>query len=70
VGHEARWEYLRVVYERYRKAEGKAKGGLLDEFCLNTGCWASARGRSTGGCRGRRASANGASTGAPSRARC
>jgi hypothetical protein len=37
LGHEARWEYLRVVYERYRKAESKAKGVMLDEFCLNTG---------------------------------
>ena len=35
--HEARWEYLRVIYGRYRKAEGKAKGRMLDEFCLNTG---------------------------------
>jgi hypothetical protein len=26
-----------VIYERYRKAESKAKGGMLDEFCLNTG---------------------------------
>jgi transposase InsO family protein len=37
LGHEARWEYLRVVYERYRKAESKVKGVMLDEFCLNTG---------------------------------
>src|ERR1022692_2870630 len=37
VGQAARWEYLRVIYGRYRKAEGKAKGGMLDEFCLNTG---------------------------------
>ena len=33
----ARWEYLRVIYGRYSKAEGKAKGGMLDEFCLTTG---------------------------------
>jgi len=37
LGHAARWEYFRVVYGRYRKAEGKAKVGMLDEFCLNTG---------------------------------
>jgi len=37
VGQAARWEYLRVIYGRYSKAEGKAKGGMLDEFCLNTG---------------------------------
>jgi hypothetical protein len=37
LGQAARWEYFRVVYERYGEAEGKAKGGILDEFCLNTG---------------------------------
>ena len=37
MGQAARWEYLRVIYGRYSKAEGKAKGGMLDEFCLNTG---------------------------------
>jgi hypothetical protein len=37
VGHAARWEYFRVIYGRYSKAEGKAKGGMLDEFCLTTG---------------------------------
>jgi hypothetical protein len=37
LGQAARWEYSRVVHERYRKAEGKSKGGMLDEFCLNTG---------------------------------
>jgi hypothetical protein len=37
VGHAARWEYLRVIYGRYSKAEGEAKTSLLDEFCLNTG---------------------------------
>jgi hypothetical protein len=28
---------FRVIYGRYGKAEGKAKGGMLDEFCLTTG---------------------------------
>ena len=37
MGQAVRSEYFRVVHERYRKAEGKAKGGRLDEFCLNTG---------------------------------
>ena len=37
MGHAARWEYFRVIYGRYRKAEGKGKRGMLDEFCLNTG---------------------------------
>jgi hypothetical protein len=37
VGQAARWEYFRVMHGRYGKAEGKAKGAMLDEFCLNTG---------------------------------
>jgi len=37
VGHAARRGYLRVVYGRYGKAEGKSKERMLDEFCLNTG---------------------------------
>lgn len=37
VGHAARWEYFRVMHGRYGKAEGKVKGAMLDEFCLNTG---------------------------------
>ena len=37
LGHAARWEYFRVIYERYRQAESKAKKGRLNEFCLNTG---------------------------------
>jgi hypothetical protein len=37
LGHEAKWEYFRVMYERYRKAEAKSRGGLLNEFCSTTG---------------------------------
>src|ERR1039458_504394 len=37
VGHAARWQYLRMIHGRYGKAEGKAKGVMLNEFCLNTG---------------------------------
>ena len=37
MGDKAKWEYFRVVYERYHKAERKAKPGMLNEFCLNTG---------------------------------
>jgi len=37
VGNETKWEYLRVMYERYGKAEHTARGGLLDEFCVTTG---------------------------------
>ena len=37
MGHKAKWEYFRAVYERYHKAERKAKQLMLNEFCLNTG---------------------------------
>ena len=37
MGNEAKWEYFRVMYERYHKAEPKARPGLLDEFCVTTG---------------------------------
>lgn len=37
MGNETKWEYLRVMYVRYRKAEGKMRGRLLDEFCVTTG---------------------------------
>ena len=37
MGNETKWEYLRVMYERYGKAEHTARGGLLDEFCVTTG---------------------------------
>jgi hypothetical protein len=37
LGHKAKWEYFRAVYERYHKAERKAKQLMLNEFCLNTG---------------------------------
>lgn len=36
MGREAKWEYFRVMYGRYRKAEGGERGRLLDEFCLTT----------------------------------
>lgn len=35
--HEARWEYFRAVYERYRKADRQARQVMLDEFCSNSG---------------------------------
>lgn len=36
---QARWEYMTTVYERYRKAEGRAvKGHILDEFCRTYKC--------------------------------
>ncbi len=37
MGNEARWEYFRVMYARYRQAEGKGRCRILDEFCLTTG---------------------------------
>jgi len=36
LGNEAKWEYFRVMYERYHRAGRKARPGLLDEFCLTT----------------------------------
>jgi hypothetical protein len=37
LGNEPKWQYFRVMYERYHKAERKARPGLLDEFCVTTG---------------------------------
>lgn len=37
MGNKGRWEYLRAIYERYRKAGRKAKKVILNEFCANTG---------------------------------
>ena len=37
MGNKGRWEYLRAIYERYRKAGRKAKQVILSEFCANTG---------------------------------
>ena len=37
MGHEAKWEYFRVMDEPYRKAEAKKRRGLLNEFCLTRG---------------------------------
>ncbi len=36
MGHKAKWEYFRVIYERYHKAGRSLKHVILDEFCLNT----------------------------------
>jgi hypothetical protein len=36
LGHEAKWEYFRVMYERYCRTEGKSRSRILDEFCLTT----------------------------------
>jgi hypothetical protein len=37
LGNKGRWEYLRAIYDRYRKAGRKAKKVILSEFCANTG---------------------------------
>jgi hypothetical protein len=37
VGHQTKWEYLRAIYERYRKAGRRSKQVILNEFCLNAG---------------------------------
>jgi transposase InsO family protein len=37
LGNQGRWEYLRAIYERYRKAGRKGKKAILNEFCANTG---------------------------------
>lgn len=36
MGNEAKWEYFRVIYGRYRKAERMERQRILDEFCLTT----------------------------------
>ena len=36
---QARWEYMKTVYERYHRADGKAaKGLILDEFIKTYNC--------------------------------
>jgi len=37
LGNKGRWEYLKAIYERYRKAGRKGKKVILSEFCANTG---------------------------------
>ncbi len=37
MGQKAKWEYVKAIYERYRKASRKMKQAILNEFCLNTG---------------------------------
>ena len=39
MGPQAKWEYMKKVYERYHHTHGrKAKGRILDEFCQTYGC--------------------------------
>ena len=37
MSHQAKWEYFRVIYQRYRQANRRLKRAMLDEFCRNTG---------------------------------
>ena len=37
MGQEAKWQYFRVMYGRYRKAQPQERPRMLDEFCLTTG---------------------------------
>lgn len=37
MGTKGRWEYLRAIYERYRKARRKEQKAILNEFCANAG---------------------------------
>ena len=37
MGNKGRWELLRAIYDRYRKAGRKEKKAILNEFCANAG---------------------------------
>ena len=37
MGGRTRWEYLRAIYPRYRKADRRQRQIILDEFCSNCG---------------------------------
>jgi hypothetical protein len=37
LGRTSRWDYLRQVHPRYRRAGRVEKGRILDEFCKVTG---------------------------------
>jgi hypothetical protein len=37
LGRKRKWEYFRLIYGRYGKADRKAKHEMLNEFCLTTG---------------------------------
>ena len=39
MGPQAKWEYMKTIYERYYRTTGrKAKGKILDEFCQTYRC--------------------------------
>ena len=37
MSHQGKWEYFRAIPARYRKADRRTKGVILNEFCLHTG---------------------------------
>ena len=37
MGHQAKWEYLRLMHQRYRQASRRERTPLLSEFCRVTG---------------------------------
>ena len=37
MSHQAKWEYLRAIYPRYRQVSRAEKHRILDEFCQVTG---------------------------------
>ena len=37
MGGASRWEYLKAIHQRYRKATKELRGMILDEFCSNCG---------------------------------
>ncbi len=37
MGHKAKWEYFRAIYECYHNAGRRLKHSILKEFSLNTG---------------------------------
>jgi len=37
MGHRGKWEYLKAIYERYRRSNKADKRSILDEFCTVTG---------------------------------
>lgn len=36
MSHQSRWEYVKAIYARYRRASRRVKQAILNEFCANT----------------------------------
>ena len=37
MSHQGEWEYIRAIFQRYRQADRRLNGVILDEVCLNKG---------------------------------